>query len=237
MLKNLTGSRSPFHILAMLKSEGSSKFESAANLGAMLRARRKRLGLTMQTVADEAGLSVGFISQIERNLTQPSLGSLASIADVLNTPIGAFLDQPRSTGLATHEGKREIYSVPGAEPSYERLSASFEGSRLHSVIIHEPPGHRTEPIRHFGEEMFYMISGEITVEIEGDREILRPGDSIHFDSGRTHATWNHGHETASILWCGTMDVFGDAPEPIHKIGPANRADTSDPTGPTGEENT
>ena len=82
--------------------------------------------------------------------------------------------------------------------------------------MHEPPGHRVEPISHRGEEMFYIIDGEITVEIEGDAEILRKGDSIHFDSRRVHSTWNHTTQTASILWCGTMDVFGDAPAPIHK---------------------
>jgi len=64
--------------------------------------------------------------------------------------------------------------------------------------------------------MFYVIDGEITVEIEGDAEILRKGDSIHFNSKRVHSTWNHATKTASILWCGTMDVFGDAPAPIHK---------------------
>ncbi|MEM6498792.1 MAG: cupin domain-containing protein [Pseudomonadota bacterium] len=225
------------HTLVMLKPEESIVDESSAQIGEALRARRKELGLTMQTVADKAGLSIGFISQVERNLTQPSLASLVSIANVLQTSIAAFLDQPRSTGLATHGDTREVYSVPGAEPSYERLSASFDGSKLHSVIIHVPPGHRAEPIRHFGEEMFYLISGEITVEIEGVREILRAGDTIHFDSGRTHSTWNHGADEAAILWCGTMDIFGEAPAPIHKTGSANWANTSDPTGPTGEENT
>mgnify|MGYP000235820116 CR=1 FL=1 len=57
----------------------------------------------------------------------------------------------------------------------------------------------------------------ITVEIEGERKIMAVGDTIHFDSTRIHSTWNHGTETASILWCGTMDAFGEAPAPIHKI--------------------
>ena len=100
--------------------------------------------------------------------------------------------------------------------SYERVSTAFEGSQLHSVIVHEPPGHRAEPISHEGEEMFFVLAGSITVEIEGAVEVLHQGDTIHFDSRRTHSTWNHTNETASVLWCGTMDVFGDAPNPIHK---------------------
>jgi transcriptional regulator with XRE-family HTH domain len=185
-------------------------------LGATIRTRRKELGLTMQEVAEGAGLSVGFISQVERDITAPSLGSLASIARVLDTPLSRFLDQPQQVAETTRHDLRQAYAIPGAEMTYERLSNVFAGSRLHSVIVHEPPGHRLEPISHRGEEMFYMLAGSITVEIEGQSQTLRQGDSIHFDSTRIHSTWNHSDTTASILWCGTMDVFGDAPAPIHK---------------------
>lgn len=215
----------------MLKNEARVGDETAPSLGEALRARRKELGLTMQAVADGAGLSVGFISQVERNLTAPSLGSLVSISEVLQTPISQFLEQPRGTEDLTRESGRRQYAVPGAMPVYERLSTKFEGSKLHSVIVHEPPGHRGEPISHRGEEMFYMLDGEITVEIEGKREILRKGDSIHFDSHRVHSTWNHTDRTASLVWCGTMDIFGDAPAPIHKDAPGNGAQTN----PAGED--
>ena len=85
--------------------------------------------------------------------------------------------------------------------------------------MHEPPGHRYEPISHRGEELFYILAGTVTVEIEGEKHVLAEGDSIHFDSYRTHSSWNHGSETASFLWCGTMDVFGAASaetDPFHK---------------------
>ncbi len=170
----------------------------------------------MQAVANAAGLSVGFISQIERGLSAPSLASLAGITEILEMPRGSFLVQPDAGDMTRSKG-REVYSVPGAAASYERVSSTFTGSQLHSVVLHEPPGHRSEPISHKGEEMFFILEGEITVEIEGDKEVLRKGDTIHFDSTRVHSTWNHGIVTASILWCGTMDVFGDAPSPIHKI--------------------
>lgn len=200
----------------MLKNSRDNDDTRPIDLGNALRTRRKELGLTMQTVADSAGLSVGFISQVERGITSPSLGSLASLAEVLQTEISSFLQTPPTSGQTTHRDSRPAYSVAGADVSYERLSTTFPGSKVHSVIVHEPPGHRVEPISHRGEEMFFIIDGEITVEIEGEIEILTKGDSIHFDSRRVHSTWNHSTDIASILWCGTMDVFGDAPAPIHK---------------------
>ncbi len=198
-------------------------------LGAALRKRRKSLALPMQSVADGTGLSVGFISQVERGLTTPSLSSLVAIAEVLQTPISEFLSQPTAHGT-TRQGDRVQYSVDTEGPRYERLSSSFPGSKLYSVIMHEPPGHRAEPISHRGEEMFFVLNGEVTVEIEGKVEILKAGDSKHFDSTRVHSTWNHTTETVSILWAGTMDIFGDAPAPIHNSTSVNEDDPTHPAG-------
>lgn len=208
-------------ILVMLKKQDKravATAHDATELGRLLRAGRKELSLTMQTVADAAGLSVGFISQVERGLTAPSLGSLVSIAAVLKKPLSHFLDQPASAQELTRQSDRVSYKVGGGSLSYERLSTNFPGSTLRSVIVHEPPGHRAEPISHEGEEMFFVLQGEITVEVDSLRCVLKAGDSIHFDSRKTHSTWNHTSDIASILWCGTMDVFGDGdPDPIHKL--------------------
>ena len=214
----------------MLKNHQPDTEAMRLSLGEALRERRTELKLSMQSVADGAGLSVGFISQVERGLAAPSLGSLASIANVLDLRLSQLLDQPGPGGETTRQDARQPYGVPGVDLTYERVSAKFAGSKLHSVIIHEHPGRRSEPISHEGEEMFFMLSGEITVEIEGKIDILRKGDSIHFDSRRRHSTWNHTAEVASLLWCGTMDVFDDGPEPIHKAPPEKGADPH----PTGE---
>lgn len=217
----------PEEELAMLKNKSAA--EQIPELGTLLRARRKELGLTMQAVADAAGLSTGFISQIERGLTAPSLASLAGISEILETPMSTFLSQPEAEDTS-RQASRVSYSVPGADVSYERVSTTFPGSQLHSVIVHEPPGHRSEPISHKGEEIFFILAGEITVEIEGKRTVMTVGDTIHFDSTRVHSTWNHGTETASFLWCGTMDVFGEAPAPIHKISSLGGGAHSKPKG-------
>lgn len=187
-------------------------------IGESLRNRRRELNLSMQVVAERAGLSVGFISQVERGLSTPSLSSLNSIASVLGLPIGSFLDQPEPSQGQTFKKSRQAYKIGDGELTYERLSTKFNHSQLHSVIVHEPPGHRYEPISHRGEELFFILSGAIAVEIEGKVHLLAEGDSIHFDSYRTHSSWNHGTETASFLWCGTMDMFGDASDaqsPFH----------------------
>ncbi len=182
-------------------------------LGVHLRERRKALNLTLKEVADRAGLSVGFISQIERSITTPSLSSLVSVSRVLGLHVSEFLAQPRVDTPQTRHDERPVYAISRNSVTYERLSSSFPGSILRSVIIHEPPGHRGEPISHEGEEILFVLEGAITVEVEGERSILEAGDSIHFPSTRTHSTWNHTDRPATILWAGTMDVFGEDDEP------------------------
>lgn len=185
--------------------------EEASPLGVRLRERRRQLGLTLKEVAVGAGLSVGFISQIERGITAPSLSSLVSVARVLNMDVGAVLSQPRAEGGITRHDERPVYAVSPGSLTYERISASFPGNVLRSVLIHEPPGHRSEPIAHEGEEMFYVLDGAVTIEVAGERNVLEAGDSLHFPSTRIHSSWNHTDRPSTILWIGTMDVFGDKP--------------------------
>lgn len=201
---------------AISKKSGSLK---DASLGNKLRARRRELGLTLQAVADRAGLTVGFISQIERNLTTPSLSSLVNVSQVLEMHVSDFLSQPKGKRSITRQDERRVYKVGDSAMSYERLSSNFPGNVLRSVIVHEPPGHRGEPISHEGEEMIFILEGKLTADIDGVVTVLETGDSIHFLSDKVHSTWNHTDTTTSILWAGTMDVFGEdgsAPDPIHR---------------------
>lgn len=201
-------------------------------LGDRLRQRRRELGLTLQEVADRAGLSVGFISQIERGIATPSLSSLASVARVLGVHIGDFLSQPKVTAPMTRRAERPHYAIGGASMSYERLSTNFPGNVLRSVLIHEPPGHRSEPISHEGEELFFILDGAITVEVEGEVIVLEAGDSLHFPSTRIHSTWNHTDRPATILHTCTMDIFGEgAPADPVEAGIAVRRNVARKSAP------
>ena len=209
------------------QSARSREVEDHGQLATRLRERRLERGLTLKAVADAAGLSVGFISQIERGITVPSLSSLVSVSRVLDVNVGDFLTsqpQPDENEVQTKQSERPVFAVSESSVTYERVSSSFPGHILRSVIIHEPPGHRSEPIAHEGEEMMFVLEGTITVEIDGKRTILETGDSVHFPSSQVHSSWNHTDHPATILWAGTMDVFCEEPStPFHK-GKKQKAD-------------
>ena len=204
-------------ILVMLKISNSGPDPKVKEIASKLRITRKELSLTMQAVADEAGLSVGFISQIERAITVPSLGSLVSIARVLGKPVSFFVEDTGAEAETTRNLERVPFQVAEGGLTYERVSAEFDGRKLSSVIVYEAPGHRSEPISHDGEEILFVLEGEITAEVDGKRTVLRVGDSIHFSSQRVHCIWNHSTATTKILWCGTLEIFdAPTPDPTHK---------------------
>ena len=178
-------------------------------LGERLRLRRKELKLSMKEVAISSGLSIGFISQVERGLTSPSLTSLTAIANFLRSDVTNFLSQPKSKSSITRHQERDVYTINKNGLQYERLSDSFPGHTLNSVIIHEMPGHRTESISHEGEEFFFILVGAITIYIDDVVNILEAGDSLHFDSSRSHSAWNHTNKVTTVLHVCTMNVFGD----------------------------
>src|SRR3954462_6710245 len=126
----------------------SSKAAAAPDpLGTRLRDRRQQLGLTLMAVADQAGLSVGFISQIERGITIPSLTSLINVCRVLKSEVGEFLTQPRGKPVTRHD-QRPVYALGDNPITYERLAGASPGTVLRSVIFPAPPGFRSEPQSH-----------------------------------------------------------------------------------------
>lgn len=185
------------------------------SLGQKIRDLRKQAGMTLQVLADQAGLTAGFISQVERGLAAPSLSSLTEISRVLDLDPATFFQQPPSPGATTRTGTRPVYGIDVTGLSYERISSSFPGNVLRALVLHEQPGHRSEPIHHPGEELFFILSGALTVEIDGEQTVLEAGDSIHFPSTRTHSTWNHTDQPTTLLHTCTMDVFGDMHRASH----------------------
>jgi len=185
-------------------------------LGATLRSKRKALGMTLVEVSASAGLSAGFLSQAERGLVAPSLSSLRGLARALDLPLSWLLAQPDGSVPITRQNERVGYGPDLRAFRYERISARFPGHVLNSVLVHESPGHRSEPIRHEGEELFFILSGELTVELEGTVHLLRTGDSLHFSSDALHSSWNHTSTETVILHVCTMDIFEDGRSPAHE---------------------
>lgn len=176
-------------------------------VGALIRARRRQLGMTLQEICDAAGISLGYLSQVERDQATPSLGTLAQIARSLDVGMDYFIATPSVENALTRGDEREKFSVDGSSILYERIATDFAGNVLSSFVLTIPPGYRSETVSHEGEEILYVLEGTIKQRLDDEEIIMTAGDSLHFRGNRPHAWWNDSGQTARLLWTGTLPLF------------------------------
>lgn len=186
----------------------------APQMGALIRARRRELDMTLQEVCDAAEISGGYLSQVERDLAVPTITTLSRIAGALGVTLEFFIARPKPTDCVTHSDRRQRFAIGGSEIHYERLGAEFAGHVLSSFIMTIPPGYRSERVTHGGEETFFIMDGRLDLALDDHEISLKAGDSAHYKANRLHGWSNPGPVPAHVLWTGTMDLFRD---PISSI--------------------
>lgn len=168
------------------KRNKADKKDHPAQLGAAIRHRRKAMGKTLVEVAQESELTTGFISQVERGISSPSLASLLAIAASLQTTIEQLLSVREEFSEYIQKDRRQTYSLGLNGRLYEKLGPGFAGALFYPSIIHRPPGHVSEKMCHEGEVFCYLMEGKIEYHLGDEVHILSPGDTIHHDTNKPH---------------------------------------------------
>jgi len=178
-----------------------------------LRALRKARGLSLVELSSQARLSVGMLSQIERDISTPSLNSLARIADVLGVPLMDLFD-PRTADSAADEA-----AIICRSPGRQRLSFSSLGltkeilsprksSNLEMIMVVLEPGGSSgdAPYSHDGEEGGYVLEGRMELEVAGVVHTLQSGDTFQFSSVLPHCFRNVASTETRVLWVLTTPL-------------------------------
>ncbi|MGQ0601749.1 MAG: cupin domain-containing protein [Anaerolineales bacterium] len=178
------------------------KTKTDRTLGAGIRKARKRRGLTMQQVAKLSGLSISFISQVERGLISPSVNSLQKISRALGIQIGGFFEDQGKTGrvIRAHERPRLIYPNRNEE---EYLLTPMRSKKLQVLYYRLKPGATSgdTPYSHESdEECGIVLHGSLEVIVNGERYVLNAGDAITFESHLPHSWHNKSKEECEALW-------------------------------------
>tara|TARA_R110002020_G_scaffold41276_27_gene121744 strand:+ start:4871 stop:5533 length:663 start_codon:yes stop_codon:yes gene_type:complete len=197
-------------------SQERRQIEGRPKVGALIRARRRQQHLTLEALGKLADVSVGYLSQVERDHATPSLGTLAQIARALGVGIDYFVSAPSARTALTRAGERGQFSLDGSSIIYERLGTDFPGNLLSSFIMTVPPGYRSETVAHEGEEILYVLDGAITQRLDGDEMLMSAGDSLHFRGNRPHSWSNHTDKPARLLWTGTLALFRSSARPTRQ---------------------
>lgn len=163
--------------------------------GLRIRELRTGQGMTLSQLATRSSISEGMISQVERGITDPSLETLRRISRVLKVPLFQLFEQDDSGAdriAVIKKGDQVQITSPATKITYLRQTVGFGQLEVLRGTL-EPGGSSSlEPWSHPAEECVVVISGQLEVEIQGERLHLDSGDSCHFDSTLPHRLVNTG---------------------------------------------
>ena len=176
-------------------------------VGRHIRAWRKDRALSLEAVSAATGLSIGFISQIERGISSPTLRALTALADALGASVADLVAGPgRASGPA-----------PTVARAGERKGAALWKSGIYKQVLaggtaaggapygfslldlESRAGAADEPYAHRGEEAGYVLQGRLRLVVGERSWTLGPGDSFHFDSSQPHRFENPGRGRTRVV--------------------------------------
>lgn len=185
---------------------------------------RASQGLSLRLLAQRSGLSTNAISLIERGQNSPTVSSLHQLATALEVPITAFFEDVReqATVYVRREGRLRS---DGEGISMESLGIGLPNQKLAPFLVTLQPGagNTDAPISHSGEELVYVLTGEINYRVADESYRLRMGDSLLFEAGQPHSMANPGTLPAAIV---LVFEIGDGGPPTGQHIPG---DTEEPT--------
>ncbi|WP_280769632.1 cupin domain-containing protein [Salipaludibacillus daqingensis] len=174
---------------------------SESELAKQIRLTRNHQGLTLKELSSRTGLSVSFLSQVERGSSSPAISSLKKIADGLEVPITSFFSPEQNTNYKTTKDKRRSFRIEGSPAKYVRLSGNFSTRSMEPLLVTLDPGATDRIFQHAGEEVHYILEGTVEYMIDNEEYILSEGDTIHFPSERPHTWRNPLKDKCSTIMC------------------------------------
>ncbi len=175
-------------------------------LGDKMRKLRKEKDFSLKELADKTGLTPSFLSQVERNLADPSINSLRKVADALDVPIFSLLESDLATNPVVRKTDRKTLRLPNSQMSYELLTPDLNRS-LEVFVSKLAPGGSSSTAVHKGEECTLVLEGTLKITIANETYILNEGDSIYCQGEIPHYMVNSGESELVILSCITPPKF------------------------------
>lgn len=171
-------------------------------VGARIRAMRLRQQLTLRDVAERTGVSVSMLSMLERGVSTASVGTLVAVASALGVHMYDLFAHKDGTDGSPVTRVSEQAVIRMGEGTTRRVAHSDAAAGLEMAVNEYDLGGASGPsaTHHDGREFGVLISGQLTVELDGQSHVLEPGDVIAYSSDRPHRIANTGNEPAVAVW-------------------------------------
>jgi transcriptional regulator with XRE-family HTH domain len=183
---------------------------AARSLAGDIRALRKARGLTLTEIGARLKRSVGWLSQVERGISLPSLADLRAFADIFGVPLGLFFghdaESDEERGVVVRAGRRRSLGTSESGLVEELLSPDLGGSFEMLRSVFAPGAELAETALRKSEEAGYVVSGRFDIEIDGVWHRLGRGDSFRF-AAKPFRWKNPGKEPAVVIWVVSPPVY------------------------------
>ena len=176
------------------------------DIGKKIRQLRIQNNLTLEDLASRSELTKGFLSQLERNLTSPSISTLEDILEALGTNLSEFFHEEEEeqivfTSKDSFVDKQEEYQIEWIVPNAQK-------NEMEPILLTlAPKGKSQEMISHFGEEFGYVLKGNVTLVRDNKKYKLKTAETFYLDGKKSHYLYNHTNNEAKILWITTPPTF------------------------------
>lgn len=181
-------------------------WEANVEIGQRIKQLRVMKGLTQEELADRAELSKGFISQVERDLTSPSIATLMDILQCLGVSVSEFFtEEPEEQIVFT----KEDYFVKKDEENkntIEWIVPNAQKNQMEPILLKLEPGGSTDPDNpHEGEEFGYVLNGAVTIHLGNKVYRAKKGETFYYVSGKQH--YLTSKVGATVLWISSPPTF------------------------------
>lgn len=176
-------------------------------IGVKIKQLRLQRGLTQEELAARTELTKGFISQLERDLTSPSIATLMDILAALGTDVAGFFRESQEEQVVYSAD--DMFVKEEADGStIQWLVTNAQKNALEPILVTIPAGlSLAEDDPHEGEEFGYVLSGSVTLVLGTKRYRVKKGGSFCFRPTRVHYLINSGKVESRVLWVSTPPSF------------------------------
>ena len=176
-------------------------------IGERIKSLRELSNLTQEELADRAGLTKGFISQIERDLTSISLDSFLQILEAMDENISDFFRESSAEKIVYRETDRVAIEKEKIQ-RFELLVPGSTNRRLEPILLTLRKGQVTPRERpHEGEEFGFVLRGKVTLRFGKEALKLQRGECFYLSAEKEHWIQNTSSKEAVILWVSSPPTF------------------------------
>lgn len=174
-----------------------------ASIAARIRSIRQRKGVTLEQLAAQCALDRGYLSRIERGHKTPSIATLLKIGEALGVQMAHLFGEAVGPDAITVVRHTEYKPFPGPSNGKEHaltmVLPQSAARRLSLVMVSPGAAPTLGSADHSGEEMIFVLEGEVEVSFADRKVALSEGDCVHFDGHLKHGVRRLGTGRARAL--------------------------------------